>query len=427
MDNGNRLIMRRVLQIAVIADDITGAADTGVQFCPAVGPVHMAGAVEGDLSAAAVRTAGVAVFTNTRNTDAATAAKIVRLAAEKIHCLKPRVIYKKIDSCLRGNLGAEIDTLLQATGAAASFVAPAFPEQGRTTVNDCHLIHGVPVAETEIGRDPLCPVRESRLSVRLTAQSRMPVGHVDLACIENGPVELAERVRTLLNQGCRHIAFDAEQPVHLDAVAGLTRDYFENILLVGSAGLAGSLSRMMAQQLPCPVIADRPSIKKWLFVCGSASRVLADQVAMLTRSTGWAHVAMDPSALTTGDGSLYREQLVAELVAAEASGSLILSIQPILEAGPAANPNQVVRGLAQVAAALLTAVRPEGVFICGGDTAEAFWHQIGASALLIREEILPGLMRGEFVGGPRNGLPVVTKAGAFGHADTLNQLINSLE
>ena len=419
--------MRRVLQIAVIADDITGAADTGGQFCPTVGPVHMAGAVEGDLTAAAIRTAGVAVFTNTRHTDPATAAKIVRLAAEKIHCLKPRVIYKKIDSCLRGNLGVEIDTLLQATGAAAGFVAPAFPDQGRTTVNDCHLINGVPVAETEIGRDPRCPVRESRLSVLLAAQSRMPVGHVDLACIESGPSRLAQRVRTLLKQGCRHIAFDAEQTFHLDAVAGLAHDYFQNILLVGSAGLANSLSRMMARQLPIPAIADRPGIKKWLFVCGSASRILAEQVAMLTRSTGWAHVAMDPSELATGDGSPYRQQLIARLVDAEAPGSLILSIQPLLESGPIANPNQVVRGLAQVAAVFLTAVRPEAVFLCGGDTAEAFWHQINASALIIREEILPGLMRGEFVGGPFSGLSVVTKAGAFGYADTLNQLVNSLK
>ena len=148
---------------------------------------------------------------------------------------------------------------------------------------------------------------------------------------------------------------------------------------------------------------------------------------MLTRSTGWTHVAMDPSALATGEGSPYREQWAAGLVDAEAPGSLILSIQPILETGPTAAPNQVVRGLAQVAAALLAAVRPEAVFLCGGDTAEAFWHRIGASALLIQEEILPGLMRGEFVGGPYNGLPVVTKAGAFGHADTLNQLVNSLK
>jgi uncharacterized protein YgbK (DUF1537 family) len=418
--------MSRAIQIAVIADDITGAADTGCQFCPAVGPVYMAGAVAGEFTASAIQTAGIAVFTNTRNTDAATASQVVCLAAEKIRCLKPRVIYKKIDSCLRGNLGAEIDTLLQAIGAAASFVAPAFPEQGRTTVYDCHLINGVPVAETEIGRDPLCPVRESRLSVRLCAQSRMPVGHVDLACLSSGSARLAQRVRTLLGQGCRHIAFDAEQNIHLDAIAGLARDHFENILLVGSAGLAASLSRMIAGQFSVPAAAERPSIKKWLFVCGSASRVLAEQVAVLAIATGWAHGAMDPSALATGDNS-GREQSVAELVDTGIAGSLILSIRPIIESGSTATPAQVVLGLAQVAAALLGAVRPDGVFLCGGDTAEAFWHQIGASALLIREEILSGLMRGEFVGGTRNGLSVVTKAGAFGNAETLNQLVNSLK
>jgi len=337
------------------------------------------------------------------------------------------VIYKKIDSCLRGNLGAEIDTLLQATGAAASFVAPAFPQQGRTTVNDCHLINGIPVAETEIGRDPLCPVRESRLSARLSAQSRMPVGHVDLACIEGDSAKLAERVGFLLSQGCRHIAFDAAQRFHLDTVASLARDHFENILLVGSAGLAASLSRIVARGLPVPVAAGRPKIKKWLFVCGSASRVLADQVAMLARSTGWDHVALDPLALTSGDCSTHRQPLVAYLLDRWGSGGVILSIQPILDTRPIENPDRVVRGLAEVAAGLLTTAAVEGVFLCGGDTAEAFWHQIGARALLIHEEILPGLMRGEFVGGRFNGLPVVTKAGAFGHADTLKQLIDSLK
>ena len=416
--------MRRILQIAVIADDITGAADTGVQFCPAVGPIHLTDAVEGDLTAAAIHTSGLAVFTNTRNIDATRAAGIVRMAAEKIHGLFPRAVYKKIDSCLRGNVGVEIDTLLQATGASASFVAPAFPKQGRTTVYDCHLINGVPVAETEIGRDPLCPVRESRLSGLLSTQSRMPVGHVDLACIEGGSAKLAERVQALMRQGCRHIAFDAVQTDHLDAVAGLARDHAERILLVGSAGLAASLARIMAMDLPSPKAADRPRISKWLFVCGSASRVLAAQVATLARSTGWPCVPIDPGVLTSEDGSKRRTQLDAELAGAWATGGLILCIQPLLEARSAESPQRVVQGMAKVAAALLTAGAPEGVFLSGGDTAEAVWRQFGASALLIREEILPGLVLGEFVGGPLGGLPVVTKAGAFGTADTLNQLIH---
>lgn len=317
--------------------------------------------------------------------------------------------------------------MLQATGAAASFIAPAFPRQGRTTVNDCHLIDGVPVAETEMGRDPLSPVRESRLTALLSAQSRMRVGHVDLACMEGGSIKLAERVGILLNQGCRHIAFDAVKTAHLDAVACLARDYAEQILLVGSAGLAASLSRIVARDLPVPAATDRPQIKKWLFVCGSASRVLADQVTMLVRHTGWVHLALDPLALTAGGGLTHDERLVAHLADKQGAAGLILSIQPAMDTGPTEDSGLLVRGLAEVAAGHLAGAAIEGVFLCGGDTAEAFRHQIGAGAVLIREEIVPGLMRGEFVGGPHSGLAVVTKAGAFGLADTLNQLIEALK
>jgi uncharacterized protein YgbK (DUF1537 family) len=98
--------------------------------------------------------------------------------------------------------------------------------------------------------------------------------------------------------------------------------------------------------------------------------------------------------------------------------SLILCIQPILDTGPTASAEAVVQGLARVAAALITTEAPHGLFLSGGDTAEAVRHQAGASALRIHEEILPGLVRGEFVGGPFDGLPVVTKAGAFGERST---------
>jgi uncharacterized protein YgbK (DUF1537 family) len=263
-------------QIVVIADDITGAADTGAQFCPVVGPVHMASAAEGVFGTSGIHSAGLAVSTHSRNVDAATAAKWIRTAGETVRCLAPRVVYKKIDSCLRGNPGAEIDALLQATGATVSFIAPALPQQGRTTVDGVHQVNGVPVADTEIGRDPLCPVRESRLPVLMAGQGRMPVGHVDLACIEDGSAAMVERVRLLMKQGCRHVTFDAEQTVHLDAIAGLARDHFDKVLLAGSAGLAGSLAGIFAREaLPLQKTVDRPSIKRWLFVCGSASRVLA--------------------------------------------------------------------------------------------------------------------------------------------------------
>lgn len=414
------------LAIAVIADDLTGAADTGVQFCPAVGAVYMAAGGQVALDTTDIRAAGLSVFTNSRHMTPPAAAEAVKRAAREISGLAPRLVYKKVDSCLRGNLGAEIDALLPTLGAAASFVAPAFPQQGRTTVNDRHLIKGVPVAETEIGRDPLCPVRESRLSALLAGQSRMTVGHVDLALLKKGPDALRDRVRTLLSGGCRHITFDAQTPSHLDAVAGLARRHFRDILLVGSAGLAGSLVRHLAGEAPSGRLPTRPLVKKWMFVCGSASRVLAEQAVELARHSGLAHVRLDPTLLADTRGAERRRALVGQLAAGGADRGLIIGIGPLSGEGPRPAPAKVVQGLAEVVAALLPAAAPEALFLSGGDTAEAVWRQIGATAILIQEEILPGLMRGELVGGRWTGLPVVTKAGAFGHPQTLLALFDAL-
>jgi D-threonate/D-erythronate kinase len=418
--------MRRELEIAVIADDLTGAADTGVQFCPAVGPVYMTGPDVPDLSEYGRITAGLAVFTHTRHVPAATAGKIAGDVARRIQPLGPRVVYKKIDSCLRGNIGAEIDALILVLGYVASFVAPAFPRQGRITVADMHLLNGVPVAETEIGRDPLCPVRESRLSVLLADQSRMPVGHVDLTCMEKGQNALLARVQTLLKGGCRHIAFDASRPEHLDTVVGLAREHFNGILLVGSAGLAASLAGSMRVKVAPAAPLFRPKLKKPLFVCGSASGMLAEQRDMLVRHTGFPQVVLDPALLALPEDIRGRRQLAGRLAATWLEGGLVLCIAQLSTTGPAVAPERVIQGFAEVTASLIRLSSPDGVFLSGGDTAESVFRQIGAEAIRLVEEVLPGLMRGELVGGPHGGLSVVTKAGTFGSPQTLVQLFKIL-
>lgn len=418
--------MNRALRIAVIADDLTGAADTGVQFCPAVGPVLLTGAADEQLSDLLAPPAGLAVSTDSRHADARTAAAAVRRATELIGKLAPETLYKKIDSCLRGNLGAEIDEMLQAAGAGASFVAPAYPEQGRTTVDGIQRIDGIAVADTQIGRDPRCPVRQSHLPTLLSSQSRTKIGQIDLTRLE-GPTDLlAAQVQSLLDHGCRHLVFDAEATEHLDSIAALAYHRFQDILPVGSAGLAGSLARVLGRELPPPQPPQRTAIKTWLFVCGSTSQVLAQQAALLARATGWHHLAVKTTVLAAAAQPSAKKQANGVAVDHEKGVSLILTIEPLPDSGPTENPDQVVRGLAGLAAGLLSVVRPDAVFLSGGDTAEAFRRQVGATGLLLREEILPGLVRGELVGGRCDGLPMVTKAGAFGQSETLIQLVNQL-
>src|ERR671910_3452089 len=141
--------------IAMIADDLTGAADTGVQFVHAGYKTAVffrdSEVLDDDLDA-------VVFDTDSRAMPAGFAAKRVLEAARAAS--KARIIYKKLDSTLRGNVAAELAAALDGARRDRAVVAPAFPAAGRATVGGIQHVHGVPVDETEIANDPNTPVRE---------------------------------------------------------------------------------------------------------------------------------------------------------------------------------------------------------------------------------------------------------------------------
>src|SRR3712207_2616788 len=154
-----------IMHVAIIADDLTGAADTGVQFVRA-----------GYRTAVAFRDAplppaddldAVALDTDSRTMPAGFAAKRVVEAGRAVR--DARIVYKKLDSTLRGPIAAELVAALEATGRDRAVVAPAFPSAGRTTVDGVQLVHGVPVHETEAKDDPRTPVQEGHVPTLLAA------------------------------------------------------------------------------------------------------------------------------------------------------------------------------------------------------------------------------------------------------------------
>jgi uncharacterized protein YgbK (DUF1537 family) len=79
----------------------------------------------------------------------------------------------------------------------------------------------------------------------------------------------------------------------------------------------------------------------------------------------------------------------------------------------------MIEGLGCFLAAVLTKTRPGLLFLTGGDTADAVLTSAGGKGIRILGEIVTGVVQGTLIGGPLDGLPVVTKAGAFGGDDTL--------
>lgn len=416
-----------VLEVAVIADDLTGASDTGIQFCPYFTETVLVsyGDLSPDLFGLSPQV--LSVYTNSRPMNAELARDRVGHVAGQLSAWHPRHIYKKVDSCLRGNLGAEVDAILDEVGFECSFIAPAFPDMGRTTIHDIHLVDGTPVSQTELSRDPVTPVTESRLSRIVAAQSRYKVGHVDVSVLDSGDEVLSREIDRIVQSGSRHLAFDAASNADLDRIARIATASGKKILLVGSAGLAESLGRLF----PKKPLKDKSEMTVYprghhLLVCGTTSERTRLQVLTLLETYAYEVISLWPGLLadpTRREVLRLKAHFVHRVLSEKDAVVRIDEPEPEgadkRDDSSSRTAEQIVNGLGLFVASVLDQTKPASLFLSGGDTADAVLRAIGAKGIRLLKEILPGMVQGMIVGGPMDGLSVVTKAGAFGKKDAL--------
>src|ERR687893_1800639 len=271
--------------IAVIADDLTGAADTGVQLVHAGYRTAVffraTEVLADDLDA-------VAFDTDSRTMPAGFAAKRVLEVAHLAR--EARVVYKKLDSTFRGNIGAELAAALGSARRDRVVVAPAFPAAGRTTVGGIQRVHGVPVDETEMANDPQTPVREAHVP-SLLADAFSSVGTL-------GVEDLAdhERVRrTLEDREC--VVADTERDADLEALVRAVPDP-ARVLWAGSAGLALALGTIYPGPSAGGANVRTDRVRPVLVAVGSLSGVAREQVRRLVGEYG--RVAFPVEAGETG-------------------------------------------------------------------------------------------------------------------------------
>ncbi|UCG07700.1 MAG: four-carbon acid sugar kinase family protein [Desulfobacterales bacterium] len=417
-------------KIVIIADDLTGAADTGVQFChffeeTILLPYHRLAHGYEAMSPSTSR--ALSIYTSSRALGAHAASDRVASVGRQLSTSPSTWIYKKVDSCLRGNLGAETEALMNELGFELSFIAPAFPEMGRTTANDIHQVHGTPVSETEVLRDPVTPVTESRLSRNVAAQSRYPVGHVALHFLEADETGLENEIERLRRRGVRHVVFDATSQEHLDRIACLVFSSARRILPVGSAGLAASLGRLLPQKPALKGHVRSVSENRGhLLVCGTASQVTKLQIKTLTETYPYEEIILEAAILADHhqrDAVLNRASSVRSKLCQK---SVVVRIDWQPNNYDALKPTDrmrmaefIARGLELFVGSVLKGAEPAFVFATGGDTADAVLRAVDARGIRIFGQIVTGMVQGTVLGGPMDGLPMVTKAGAFGNKDAL--------
>ncbi len=417
-------------QIALIADDLTGANDSGVQFVRHGFSASVFFAGQPVQQGADV----VVLDTDTRGATAAEAYEATRKAAGLLVEIKPSLVYKKVDSTLRGNLAAEIDAVMDAFGMEVALIAPAFPRIGRTTEDGVQYLNGAPVHETEIGRDPKAPVRTSNIPQLLRDGSRRKVGLIHHETVRDGLAP--ERLRDLRADGAELIVCDGLSEQDLVQVARAGRELGGRVLYVGSAGLADVLPKELGLMPGARAAAREEAAGPTgpvLLAVGSVSSVSRGQLARVLREPAVTGVELRTADWISGGPVAEAEEercFAAGVAALQAGGDLALfsSVQADAVArtqalgrargmSPIQVSEQVAEALGRIAGRLCQSARVGGLVLTGGDTAQAVCRNVGATGFDLLSEVEPGIPLGRLVGAAP--YRAVTKAGAFGTEEAL--------
>ncbi|WP_436925387.1 four-carbon acid sugar kinase family protein [Halosimplex amylolyticum] len=410
----------------VVADDLTGAMDTGHGFAERGRSVRVRRSTGADPPDTATGPADVLVVdTDSRDDDADVAATAV---ARAVDTHPAGLVYKKVDSTLRGNVVAEVDAAVAAAGADLAVVAPAFPATGRTTEDGRHLVDGTPLAEAGYGAS------ESALRAFFTP-SAYPVGRVDTATVAVGADTVADRLAALAADDRPALAIcDAHTDDQLAAIADGAESVDLDVLFVGSGGLAAHVAVPGEAAAAADPRTDSSGESGVLGVVGSVNERTLAQLAAVD---GAAVVRLDPAAAVRDPeetGRAAAETLTTLLdrrgraVVTAATGADDVSAAERAAADvDAVAADRIATALAAAARATVDGAAPGVLFLTGGDVAGAVLDALGADELaLTGESVAEGVPEGRIATGPAAGTRVVTKAGGFGGERVILNCLDAL-
>lgn len=380
---------RKPRSIAIVADDLTGACDACVPFA-AGGMAAYIGLHWQDPPPAGWQ--AYAINTDTRCSTGAEAAHLTGEAFALARQLQPERTIKKIDSLLRGNIGAEIAAARTAIHSRLILLAPAFPALGRTVRGGKIRVDGV--------NQPIDIAR------RLEG---MQCAVIPTDAMGDSAAHFTRAVEQAMNQGAEILIPDTEDESQMQRLAEMATD-IESLLWVGSGGLTKAIAGTWGL-LPTAHRADGDRFLEIEPVRGLGKPLLL--------CSGSDHP------VTQAQLNSLRQR--ADVIFAEAGMDGCAAVNAALAKGRNAVLNFGRAHLnTEVMGTLMEQIRLDlcwGLLLTGGDTAIQVLQALHAKTLRLIGEVLPGIPQGQILGGAAEGLPVVTKSGAFGAPDALSRCI----
>lgn len=426
--------------IGIIADDLTGANDTALQF-------HAKGCNTEilidykEVHKLRPNVGALAVSTESRNIDPQTAAaKTYEACVALKENFGVELFYKKIDSTLRGNVALEILSALEATGKDAAIIAPAFIQEGRMTIGGYQLVKGVPIERTEAARDPHAPIYESSvpniLKRPLDDTQKELVGLVEHAIITKGAGPVTLKINELVKAGKKLIVCDAVSVTDIEQIVMAIRKCSYDILPCGSAGLAQALAVGWVD-----VYEQKQSISKKfpplpkLVLSGSATQLSSLQIKKLQFDDDFENTyilslrvndvldGLNPAIVQRVVNNLAKNNIVVVHVGeleAEIEDENSQGRERLIDEG--ISRDDLAHRITEYLSTLLSDLKKAKEFILvtiGGETSYKCARALGAQHLQVVDAVLPSIP----LCIDDNAQLIITKSGNLGTSTTLVEIM----
>ncbi|NGP45154.1 four-carbon acid sugar kinase family protein [Bacillaceae bacterium SIJ1] len=424
-------------RFGMIADDLTGANDSGIQLKEK----GLETSVYFEIPEPGKQLdEAIVLDTDSRARDKENAYHATKTAALFLKENGYQHIYKKMDSTLRGYIGTELMALDDVFEPTFIVVAPAYPPYGRTTKNGVHLLNGVPVSETELANDPKHPVKQAHLPTLIESETGKNTALIS-GLLEGTPDDWMLALNEFKQKEIKYLISDAATIEDLRHMADMIHQFSSDVIWSGSAGLAEVLPGVLNVEKQRSDRAVHLASSAVMTVCGSLSQTTQQQVRYAAQQEGVATIDIDTELMFLGDwdkqAETYYEASVAAIRAgkdvvlyvpstsemrekvsrrAEKLGMTPLDIGKRISTALGALTNQIVATCPELNALVLT----------GGDTAKDVAKSLGATGFSLNHQLEAGIPLGDLIGIDRK-IKVVTKAGAFGTESSIYRAMQTLK
>lgn len=417
----------------VIADDLTGSNATCSLFkkigLRAASILKLQGDINYDVDVISYSTAS-------RGLDKEEAYKKV---SEAIKILKNKdvlVYNKRIDSTLRGNIGTEINAMLDnLEDDRIAIVIPSYPDSGRIVVNKTMLVNGVLLENSDAGKDPKTPIKTSCVESLIQKGIKYSSTYFTLSDIEQPIEEIVKKIQEAIKKS-RVLIFDAVNN--------------EDIIKISKAIIHSDIDIVTVDPGPFTLYYSKELQKKnhlekkILMVIGSVTATTKKQIEYILQEEDIFLVKMKVEDFFEKETCLKEiERVIAYIKKGIASYDLFLvTTSPIGDEKKAdlqklaENLNTTVEEISKIIANTLTETvvkilketeKFEGVYSSGGDITIALLEKLKAIGVEIREEVIPLAAYGRIIGGDFPNLKLVSKGGMVGDEKTIKLCLHKIK